>query len=287
MIYVLWVLSLVCLYYFMKNREKNRISELVNLIDQLDKKNYSIPMKQDDFAILEDQIYKLFLKIVEEKDEVKRLSKNQIENLENIAHQIKTPITNMLFSLETLEEENNSKEIKKLSFQLKRLNSLADILLKLSSLDMQVNNMKSEKIYLEEIFDYALDILDKDIENKEIEILDNYNGLYIWGDFYWLSEAFINILKNSINLKNCSRIKIFCQDNPLFTKISIEDNGGGIEKEYFSKIFKRFYKTPDSNGFGIGLAMTKTIVENNNGEIEVENGKEGAIFHIKFYKLAS
>ena len=51
------------------------------------------------------------------------------------------------------------------------------------------------------------------------------------------------------------------------------------------KIFKRFYKTPDSNGFGIGLAMAKTIVEKNNGEISVSNTNSGAIFEIKFYNV--
>ncbi|MDU4026608.1 MAG: HAMP domain-containing sensor histidine kinase, partial [Anaerococcus sp.] len=73
--------------------------------------------------------------------------------------------------------------------------------------------------------------------------------------------------------------------NPLYTNFIIEDNGGGIEKENMKKIFKRFYKTPDSNGFGIGLAMAKTIVEKNNGEISVSNTGSGARFEIKFYNV--
>ena len=58
-----------------------------------------------------------------------------------------------------------------------------------------------------------------------------------------------------------------------------------LRREYINKIFQRFYKTPDSNGFGLGLAMAKTIIKNNNGEISVENGEDGAIFNIKFYKV--
>ena len=78
---------------------------------------------------------------------------------------------------------------------------------------------------------------------------------------------------------------IYGTKNPLYTSLIIKDNGGGIEKENIKKIFKRFYKTPDSNGFGIGLAMVKTIVEKNNGEISVSNNDAGARFEIKFYNV--
>ncbi|WP_353096137.1 HAMP domain-containing sensor histidine kinase [Tissierella praeacuta] len=285
MIYLLWIFSLIFIYLIMKRKQKKRIDEILYLIDRLNHQNYSIPMKQDYFTILEDQIYKLFLRIVEEKEQIKKLSGIQIENLENISHQIKTPITTMLFDLEMLEkDEKNSEEIEKSITQLNRLNSLTEILLKLSSLDAQIENMQCEPILVEEIFDYALEILEEDIDRKDIKITKNYNGESIHVDFYWMSEAIINILKNAINLSECSLIKIKSIDNPIFTNIFIEDNGGGIKEDYIDKVFQRFYKTPDSNGFGIGLSMAKTVIENNNGEIKVENGKKGAIFNIKIYK---
>lgn len=58
-----------------------------------------------------------------------------------------------------------------------------------------------------------------------------------------------------------------------------------VLKKKTSKIFERFYKSPDSKGFGIGLAMAKSIIEANNGDISVKNGKDGAIFKIKFYNV--
>lgn len=247
--------------------------------------DYKIPMKQDDFSILEDKIYKLFIEIVEAKETSRKNSEKQIEYLEDIAHQIKTPITSMLFSIESLEmdfPDNDNIEI--LKRQLLRLNSLSDILLKLSSLDANKDLMKKEKIRLDELVDYALDSLNlkKSMRvEKRTELKENS----IYGDFYWLAEAIINILKNSDNRPTCHKIVISSYKNPLYTSLIIEDNGGGIEKENMKKIFKRFYKTPDSNGFGIGLAMAKTIVEKNNGEISVSNTKEGARFEIKFYNV--
>ena len=285
MLYLFWIISLGLLYYFLESKKKNRINELINLIENMKNHDYKIPMKQDDFSILEDKIYKLFIEIVEAKETSTKNSKKQIEYLEDIAHQIKTPITSMLFSIENLEADFlDIEDIGILKRQTIRLNSLSDILLKLSSLDANKDLMKKEQICLDELVDYSLDSLNlKKSTNVEIEKSLKKNS--ICGDFYWLAEAIINILKNADNRQTCDKIVLSSYKNPLYTSLIIEDNGGGIEKENMKKIFKRFYKTPDSNGFGIGLAMAKTIVEKNKGEISVSNTKEGARFEIKFYNV--
>ena len=147
-----------------------------------------------------------------------------------------------------------------------------------------VLNLSSEEIRLDELVDYAIDSLDSK-RSINIKIEKSLKEISICGDFYWLAEALINIMKNADNRPTCDKIVVSSYKNPLYTSLIIEDNGGGIEKENMKKIFKRFYKTPDSNGFGIGLAMARTIVEKNNGEISVSNIKEGARFEIKFYNV--
>ena len=285
MIYVFWLLSLCFLYYFLEFRKKTRVNELIDLIDNMKNQNYKIPMKQDDFSILEDKIYKLFIEIVEAKEASNKNSEKQIEYLEDIAHQIKTPITSMLFSVENLGEDYPKDEnVEILKRQLMRLNSLSDILLKLSSLDANKGLMKKEEVSLYELVTYALDSLDLK-RSTNVEIAESLKENIICGDFYWIAEAIINILKNANNRPLCDKISIQSYKNPLYTTLVIEDNGGGIEKENINKIFKRFYKTPDSNGFGIGLAMAKTIVEKNNGDISVTNIDQGASFEIKFYNV--
>lgn len=286
MIYLFYFMSLFALYYFLKVREKKRITELENLIDRLEERNYSIPMVQDEFSILEDKIYKIFIELVETRESIEENSKKQIQNLEDIAHQIKTPITSMLFDLEIIDKnESNKKEIESFEFQLERLNSLADILLKLSSLDANVDKMEKSKVLISEIVEYALDILRNSVDEKNIKLICNYEDYEIEVDYYWVSEALINIIKNALNREETTEIKISTNKNPIYTEITIEDDGGGIKKENFKKIFERFYKSPDSKGFGIGLAMAKSIIEANNGDISVENGKDGAIFKIKFYNV--
>lgn len=286
MIYIFYPVSLLILYYFLKKRQKKRIEELEELIDRLGEKNYSISMVQDEFSILEDKIYKIFIELVEARESLEINSKKQTQNLEDIAHQIKTPITSMFFDLEMIDkDEDNKKEIERLELQLERLNSLADILLKLSSLDANVDKMEKNEVLISEIIEYALDILRKSIDEKNIKIIFDYEDSEIKVDYYWVSEALINIIKNALNREETTKIKISTNKNPIYTEIIIEDDGGGIKEENFKKIFERFYKSPDSKGFGIGLAMAKSIVEANNGDISVKNGKDGAIFKIKFYNV--
>ena len=285
MVYVFWIISLGLLYYFLEAKMKKRIKEIIELIDNMKNQNYKIPMKQDDFSILEDKIYKLFIEIVEAKETSTKNSEKQIEYLEDIAHQIKTPITSMLFSIENLDMDFSANyEIEVLKRQTLRLNSQSDILLKLSSLDANKDLMKKEEVILDELISYAIDNLNLK-ESTSVTIDDSLKENIICGDFYWLAEALINIIKNADNRPTCDKISISSEKNPLYTSLIIEDNGGGVEKENIKKIFKRFYKTPDSNGFGIGLAMAKTIVEKNNGEISDYNTNSGARFEIKFYNV--
>lgn len=264
-----------------KHKNKKRINEILSLISRLEHRDYTFPMKQDDFSVLEDEIYKLFLKTVEQHELTKKFAIEQGRNLEDIAHQIKTPITSILFELETMPPDDSILHIRK---QVVRLSELMHILLKLSSLEVHQENMKSEPVLLPEIVEYALDVLSGDMEKQKISIQNKVENHIINGDFYWLSEAYINILKNAVQISERKTIYLYSKENPLYIDLSIEDEAGGIPKNDLKKIFKRFYKTPDSKGFGIGLAMSKLIVEKNNGILIATNKNQGACFTMRFYK---
>ncbi len=282
---IFWIISLLLVYYLTKLKTKNRIEEIISLINSMRQQNYCIPMKQDEFSILEDQIYKIFIELVEEKERARINSRNQIEYLEDIAHQIKTPITKMLFSVETIDVSNlENDKMLLLKKQLQRLNSLTDVLLKLSSLDSKEDKMKKENIIIYELIEYSLEIVEPP-NHINIVLDSSLADKIIKGNFYWISEAIINILKNAIGIQKCTKIEIKAEKNPLYTSLIIRDNAGGIQNDEIRKIFKRFYKTPDSKGFGIGLAMAKSIVEKNNGDIEAYNVDDGAEFKIKFYNI--
>ncbi len=279
MIYIFWVLSILIVVGWLKIRQRRRIQELTYLIDQLYQQDYQIPMKQDDFSQLEDQIYKLFIELVEEKEKVHQLSQDQSQNIEDIAHQIKTPITGMLFAL-----ENDKTDPATFSQQLNRLNDLSNALLKLASLDNNLEGFKLSPVHLREVVDYALDILSDEIEDRGISVSIDIGEAVMLGHFNWLSEAVINILKNAINQEGTHRIWLRARENPIYLELSIQDDGGGIAEGKQKKIFQRFYKDPDSKGFGIGLAMAKRIVEKHQGQISCRNTDQGAEFILQFYK---
>lgn len=124
---------------------------------------------------------------------------------------------------------------------------------------------------------------------KNIKI--NLNGnkeIKVKCDFKWQVEAITNILKNCIEHSNAnSKISINYEENKIYSKIEIKDEGVGIDKEDLPHIFERFYKgkNSSSDSIGIGLALAKSIIEKNNGYISVNSKlNEGSIFTIKYFK---
>ena len=104
----------------------------------------------------------------------------------------------------------------------------------------------------------------------------------------WLSEAARNIIKNCIeNISGGGIIEITAEDNVLFTEIKFHDSGSGFKKEDLPHLFDRFYRGKDANatGYGIGLALCKTIILRQGGTITAKNHPEGgAVFIMRFPK---
>ena len=119
-------------------------------------------------------------------------------------------------------------------------------------------------------------------------VVEDAGRVTFTGDKNWTVEALINILKNCIEHTPAGgTIMIQTEDNPIYTGIIITDNGRGIEKEDLPYIFKRFYKGKNAGeeSVGIGLAMAKSIIENQAGDISVTSqSSQGTRFIIKFYK---
>ncbi len=124
-------------------------------------------------------------------------------------------------------------------------------------------------------------------KNAEIKILSNKKENLVC-DKKWTMEAISNIVKNALEHKG-KAIEIKVEENNIYTKLKIKDNGEGISKKDITHIFERFYKSENSNdSLGIGLAFCKSIIDNQNGEIRVRSCQEkensGTEFEIKLYK---
>ena len=160
-------------------------------------------------------------------------------------------------------------------------------MLKISRLDAKTVCFKKETVSLETLIQKSCFTLLVPMELKCQELSVNASGNFS-GDITWTSEAIGNIVKNCVEHTPLGgKIEIRANENPLFTEISISDSGFGIPKEDLPHIFERFYKGSNSDGesFGVGLALARMIITEQNGTVNAENKKTtGARFTVRFYK---
>ncbi len=284
---------LFILFFLFKQKQNRNIEHSIALIKNIKKQNYKIDLVKDDsnFSSLNDEIYKALILFNETWQQAITEKQNFKENLENISHQLKIPISSMNIMLELFEDEYgdeypeiSNKTFIKIKSQLARLQNLTETLLTVSKLDAGNIEMKQDNFLLEECLSYSLEAIEEELNAKNIFPQIEIPHLKIKGDFYWIAEAFLNILKNFSDLyPHLTKIRITGKKNSVYTEVCFENDGGKIPKEDLPKIFNRFYKTSESKGFGIGLSMTKAILEKNNADISVENTEMGVIFIIKFF----
>lgn len=197
-------------------------------------------------------------------------------------------VINDLLLDDNLDKKKRKEFLNKNRLQLERIEWLVTSLLKISRLDSGTIKLKKEKININNLIEKVVEPLKIPIELKNQKLIINSpNDLFIKVDLNWTIEALINILKNAYeHTKINGEIKIDVLDNPIYTEINITDNGEGISKDDINHIFERFYKGENNKeSIGIGLNMAKTIIEKENGIIEVTSEKNKyTTFKIKFYK---
>lgn len=291
---ILWM-TIIVLY--LRKRDK-KIKQITNYINQIKNKKYDLNIEEnteDELSNLKNELYKITIMLKEESEISKKDKENLKISVEDISHQLKTPLTSITIMLDNLkdnpnmEEKTKQKFIFEISKQVEWINWLVISMLKLSKLDANVVQFYDEKINLKKFIGEIIKNLEIPIEVKNQKIIiDGDENVSFIGDYKWQQEAITNIIKNCIehNVNN-GTIYINYEENSLFTKITIRDEGEGIPKEDLKHIFERFYKGKNSseNSVGIGLALAKNIIEKNNGMINCKSELDkGTEFVIKYMK---
>jgi signal transduction histidine kinase len=282
-------------FAFTKARYKSiaQISDQIDLVLHNADHLYIGELDEGELSILQSEITKMTLRIREQNDALKKEKEHLANSLADIAHQLRTPLTSVNLILSLLENNSDENERKALIRETKELfvqmDWLLTSLLKLSRLDAGIVAFKREQIDVNHLINAALHPLLIPIELHNIALqIDVPKGIKILGDSGWLSEAIQNVIKNCMeSAGDNGGIDIICEDNPLFTEITIHDSGAGFEKEDLPCLFDRFYrgKNASATGYGIGLALCKMIITRHGGTITAKNHLQGgAIFSIRFPK---
>ncbi len=264
-------------------------NEILNNRYNLDIREY----EEGDISNLKNDLYKMTIKLKEQNELSKKDKQYLEETLSDISHQLKTPLTSMyvineiLYDNEITDDKRKELLLKNKS-QLERIEWLITSLLKMSRIDSGMETIKKENVSIIELINKAIEPIKIPLELKDISVSINCDPkIKAELDPNWTTESFLNIIKNACeHTPKGGKITITASNNPLYTEVVISDTGTGIKEEDINHIFERFYKGSNSkDSIGIGLNMSKKIINLENGDITVSSViNKGTTFTIKFYK---
>jgi len=236
-------------------------------------------------------------------DRVNKMDKQKEEFSSMITHELKTPLTPIIGWCQTLQNpkilgainEKQSKAVDTILRNAKRLQMMIGDVLDAQKLDMDKMKFDYKEISVNEFLEYLHSNLQHVMKPKQIEYINNTKGeLTMQSDKNRLEQVFNNLIFNAVDFvpEESGRIEISAKDNGDFILFNVKDNGTGIPKEKQKDLFKKFYQVNTSHarkhgGTGLGLSVSKGIIEGLGGKISVESDEgKGADFQFTVPKKA-
>ena len=283
------ILFLFSFWYWHKKSDA-RIQALTGYLERINTgvQGLVLESSDDEFSKLQDEIYKTVTELYQTREEALAARNNFAENLSNIAHQLKTPITCISLIVQMAKEFMGETRATEIERQLNRLTHLEESLLLLSRIDAGTLTFDRKPTDVFTILSLASDNLyELFLQNGVLIDIPEMGEMNINVDLNWTMEAVMNLMKNCMEATETSTA-VHCsyEKNPLYVQMRIWDEGEGFTKEDLTHLFERFYRgeKTKNTGIGIGLSLSKAIIEMQNGIIRAFNlPKGGACFEIRFY----
>ena len=297
-IILIFSIIIIIVFVLYNKRQKNKIKEITNYIEQINNKNYALDIQdnnEDELSVLKNELYKITVMLKEQAENSAKDKINLKNSLEDISHQLKTPLTSITIMLDNILDspdmdlQTRNEFIKDIYREIANVKFLVQNLLILSKFDANTITFNEKEEKLEDIIEEAKQNVASICDLKNIQIiLEGKEDAKTTCDLKWQVEALTNILKNCAeHSNNNTKINVLYSENNMYSEIVIKDEGSGIDQKDLKHIFERFYKgkNSDKDSIGIGLSLAKTIIEKDNGFITVDSelGK-GTTFNIKYRK---
>lgn len=273
---------------------KYSASKILNPIKQINEATKKIATGDFDIELeseREDEIGELTHNFNVMAKDLNKIEVLQKDFINNVSHEIKTPISSIKGFAQLLEQENVTEDEKKEYISIiveesDRLLNISSNILKLSKLQTQDKLKNKKEVLISEQIKKVINVLESKIREKNITVIANLPKTIIQGDEELLYQVWMNLIENAIKFtKNDGNINIDIEKSSGMVKISIKDDGIGMTKEEMKKVFERFYQVDESHysqGSGLGLAIVRRIVTLSGGNINVESEKEkGSTFIVE------
>lgn len=291
-----FTLSALSLYfYLLKKNIQNNLNMIISDLENINKGLYDIRINngEEEFAKLQNEMFKITVKLKEEAENA-NFSKNQLKkSLEDISHQVKTPIASINLLLENMQDPEISQKEKKelltyVQIEVDAITNLVLMLLDLALLDSGTVQFNFKEIKLDDLLDECIEILEPIRKEKAILIHKEVGDISYIGDRKWEKELYLNLIKNALEYSNGKHVNIHAKNTPSYLEVCLENETDYIDDSIKEKLFERFYKfSSKDNNYGIGLNLCKMIVEANNGKIRLETEGDLAKFIVRYYKKAT
>lgn len=277
-------------FWYWHRKSDARIQALTEYLEKINTgvQGLIFESSDDEFSKLQDEIYKTVTELYQTREEALTARNNFAENLSNIAHQLKTPITSISLTVQMAKEYLGNARTAEIERQLKRLMHLEEALLLLSRIDAGTLAFDRKPTDVFTILSLASDNLyELFMQNGVMIDIPEMGELNINVDLNWTMEAVMNLMKNCMEATETgTAVHCSYEKNPLYVQIRIWDEGEGFAKEDLPHLFERFYRGENAKntGIGIGLSLSKAIIEMQNGIIRAFNlPNGGACFEVRFY----
>ncbi len=277
-------------FWYWHRKSDARIQALTGYLERINTGVQGVVLESsdDEFSKLQDEIYKTVTELYQTREEALTARNNFAENLSNIAHQLKTPITSISLTVQMAKEYLGDTRAAEIERQINRLMRLEEALLLLSRIDAGTLVFDRKPTDVFTILSLASDNLYELFMQKGVLIdIPEMGEMNVNVDLNWTMEAFMNLMKNCMEATGIdTAVHCSYEKNPLYVQIRIWDEGEGFAKEDFPHLFERFYhgEKAKNTGIGIGLSLSKAIIERQNGIIRAFNlPNGGACFEIRFY----